>query len=211
MPDIFLNFRSAVRSTIQDGAQWARKWSFCLVVTVGNLPFVARSISRRVFTTGVVKSHSHQTRRIISRRLNIRGRLSFNLIRMTVFSNELCFNGVGNNNLWPLKRKFKCVEYLFLTRLAKSFRDIRIEITIFVFQEEIHPGVFSSSSFSSSSSSSFFHISPLPRGTKKKPRRRGFLPNTKENKGSGILEARGNSVIRLSKISERETVKSRSS
>ena len=122
---------------------------------------------------------------------------------MTVFSNEVCFNGVGNNNLWPLKRKFKCVEYLFLTRLAKSFRDIRIEITIFVFQEEIHPGV--------SSSSSFFHISPLPRGTKKKPRRRGFLPNTKENKGSGILEARGNSVIRLSKISERETVKSRSS
>lgn len=61
------------------------------------------------------------------------------------------------------------------------------EITIFVFQLAIRPGVFSLFSFF------LLLLSPPPLSSlssNKDARRRGFLPNTKENKGSGILGER---------------------
>lgn len=61
------------------------------------------------------------------------------------------------------------------------------EITIFVFQLAIRPGVFSLFSFFL-----FLFFSPPLSflSSNKDARRRGFLPNTKENKGSGILGER---------------------
>lgn len=61
------------------------------------------------------------------------------------------------------------------------------EITIFVFQLAIRPGVFSLFSFFLF----LFFFFPLSfLSSNKDARRRGFLPNTKENKGSGILGER---------------------
>lgn len=61
------------------------------------------------------------------------------------------------------------------------------EITIFVFQLAIRPGVFSLFSFFLFL---FFFPSLSFLSSNKDARRRGFLPNTKENKGSGILGER---------------------
>ena len=61
------------------------------------------------------------------------------------------------------------------------------EITIFVFQLAIRPGVFSLFSFFLL----LLFFLPLSfLSSNKDARRRGFLPNTKENKGSGILGER---------------------
>lgn len=61
------------------------------------------------------------------------------------------------------------------------------EITIFVFQLAIRPGVFSLFSFFLL----LLFFPPLSSlSSNKDARRRGFLPNTKENKGSGILGER---------------------